>query len=537
MSQQDKQPFFFQQFVVFFLLITAIQVAFSYFELDAYFWGRSTQSAITNQEIPPITGDKQTGLSTIKVIEKKTPSLTVGFNEKTGQIHEISLENYWTDMQKNQKISTIFQHNESKKQEEQAISEEFLILNTQTETYEKALSLKTQVISEKNTIIIENEYSRFYTKTIYDFTDEYTINKEIQITAKSPVEIYSYTELRNKNTALVKGTEQGFRMFQGASFHTEKTKYSKIPFAQFAKKSFKEEATTGGWIAFSQRYFATAISTDNPSTLYSNYIPSQNICVAGLVSRPIRLESGEQIALSSKIYSGPEDRTLLSNFAPGLEYVIDFGMFWPVCDLLLSSLVLLQKIFQDWGLSIISLTILIRGLSFAISIPQQKTLKKMEMLRPQQEALKHKFAGDDIAYNKAMWELHKKEKINYVSVIFATIINPILQIPVFLGFYSLLMESITLRQTTLLGVSGDLSLADPTYTLSAIFLASSLLQQRYSPPIQNSDMAAAMRIMPFIFSAVTTTLPSGLLIYWISSNILAALMAFILAKKTDERKA
>ena len=534
MSQdKENQQSFFQQFIVFFLMITIAQLGFSYFGLEQYFFGHSDPVVLTDEENPPVTAI----VPEVKTRVITTPQLHLAIEEETGQLHEISLKNYWTSMSHESSISTLFRDKVGNEEREQAITDGFLVLNEQSQVYEKALCLKTSITQETQKVIVSKDFESFSAQIIYTFTDSYVIDKAITISAKKPVEIYSYTELRNKNEALVKGTEQGFRMFQGASFHTEKTKYSKIPFSQYGKKSFREDAVSEGWVAFSQRYFATAISSSSPATLYSNYISGQNIRVAGFVSPALKVAAGQNVTLLSKIYSGPEDRKLLSAFAPDLEYVIDFGIFWPICDVLLSCLVFFQKFIGDWGLSIIALTLCIRAISFAIGLPQQKTLKKMQALQPKQEALKKRYEGDDMAYNKAVWELHKQENINYLGVIFATIINPLLQIPIFIGFYSLLMESITLRQTTFLNVTGDLSLSDPTYILPILLLLSSLLQQRVSPPIQNPDMALAIKMMPFFFAFLSTTFPSGLLVYWIASNTMSAVQVLITAPKVHERSA
>jgi len=531
MSQDNNNsPSFFQQFIVLFLIITMIQWGFSYFEFDQYFFGKPDPIVLTDEEMPPVIA---TPLP-VKTIDASASKIHVSFEENTGQIHEISLKNHWTNMSREQEIFTLFYEKEGHEEKEQGIIDGFLILNEDTQEYEKAQCLSTKITQDPQKIIVSKDYEKFSAQITYILTDGYVLDKEIDILAKESLEIYSYTELRNKNHALVKGTEQGFRMFQGASFHTEKTKYSKIPFAQYGKKSFREESITEGWVAFSQRYFATAISSQSPATLYSNYLSNQNICVAGFVTPAITIAKGEHVALSSQIYSGPEDRTLLSDFAPGLEYVIDFGVFWPICDALLSCLIFFQGFLGDWGASIIMLTLAIRLFAFITSLSQQKTLANIQRLQPKQTALRATYADNDEAYNKALWALHKQENISYFGMFFATIINPLLQLPIFFGFYSLLLESITLRQTTFMGVTGDLSLSDPTYILPLLLLLSSLLQQRVSPPIQNPDMAMAIKMMPFFFAFLSTTFPSGLLIYWIASNLMAALQMAIRSPKAHE---
>lgn len=531
MSQKDSSPSFAQQFILFFLLITTVQIGMAYFGVDRYFSNPSSAEHQQLSDLPPVIEKNDLYQSSSRKILISSDKMKMFFDEETGQLVELELNDYWTNMSKENHIATLFFERQDQQEKAQYIADEFLAFDEEKQSYEKAtpLSTETRQIGD-NAIVVSKSFKHFKADICHEIQNDYTVKKTITIEATNPVQIYSYSEIRNKNQALVKGTEQGFRMFQGASFHTDKTKYKKIPFAQFNKKNFQEEKPSSGWVAFSQRYFATALRSDDPVIFYSNYLPDQDLYVGGFVSKPIKLANNQKVELNSSMYSGPEDRALLGKFAPALEYVIDFGMLWPICDLLLSGLLFLHRFISDWGLCIIVLTCLIRAVSFAISLPQQESLKKMQQLQPKQEALRKKFINDDVAYNQAMWDLHKQEKINYISVIFATVINPLLQIPVLISFYSLLMESIILRQTTFLGWTGDLSLADPTYILPGLFLISSLLQQRFSPPVQNQDMALAMRLMPFVFAAVTVALPSGLLIYWICSNLIAALQAFYMTR-------
>lgn len=505
-----------QQFVFFFVVISFLQMLLGYLGLTTFSSQYSPDPM--NAIDAPFAIDQKIEKSALYTWDRQES--TLHFDIKTGNLVQCELKNYPIAKDSPEKINTLFQGEIGN----QYLAEQLLFVDdTGAHTKPDPVETTFQLIDEY-TLKIQKHYAQgVILEILYHSENAYLLTKEIVIHSNSSESFKAayYSELRNTDAALISGTEKGFRMFQGASFHTDSTKYSKYPFSGYKKTKPFAERSAQGWFSMSQRYFATAQKNDFLSSYYSRYYQNtgsnKETYVAGSVSDLLLLEPNTLYTLKAELYSGPEDKNLLMQVETHLPYVIDFGFFWPVCNFLLSALTVFKDFIGDWGLSIICLTLAIRIAIFAISAPHQGTLRKLQSLAPKQEKLR-KEISDDLAYNKALLELHRREKINYFSVFFATIVNPLIQIPVLFGFYSLLMESIVLRQSSFFTLIPDLSAPDQTYILAVLLLFTGVAQQKISAKIPNPDLALVLGAMPYIFAVLSLTFPSGLVLYWIINN-------------------
>jgi YidC/Oxa1 family membrane protein insertase len=255
------------------------------------------------------------------------------------------------------------------------------------------------------------------------------------------------------------------------------------------------------------------------------------------LSQELSLKAQEPLVLKQRIYSGPEQKEYLQSFAPALEFVVDYGFFWPICSLILTVLVYINGFINNWGLSIILGTIAIRLLLIFLTIKQSHNLKKMQAIQPKLEAIKKNYNGDQAGFTQEVLAIYKAENLNPLTSLLSTIMAPIIQIPIFIAFYSVLMETVALRQAPFFGWIVDLSVKDPYYIIPVLVAGTAYVQQLISPKPQDEAMAFFMKMMPILLGLFCIQLPSGLGCYWATNNIISIIHTWKMQSGTITRSA
>ena len=218
---------------------------------------------------------------------------------------------------------------------------------------------------------------------------------------------------------------------------------------------------------------------------------------------------------------------MLNKLSKGLDLAIDYGMFWPIASPIFLLLSKIYVLVNNWGLAIILVTIIIRLLFFHLSSISYKSMGNMKKLQPKMEILKHRYKDDKKMFGQAVMDLYKKEKVNPLSGCLPVLI----QIPVFISLYYVLLESVELRQAPFIFWIKDLSDNDPYYVLPIIMAFTMYLQQKLNPPIHDPTQAKIMMFMPVIFLFIFLQFPSGLLFYLIVNNILSIIQQWVIMMK------
>jgi YidC/Oxa1 family membrane protein insertase len=505
--------------IIFFITFFSMQFIQFYFAKETV--QEIIEASFIEAEKPPVELIEQNFLKTINL-----GPFTLDFDEISGNLINLHLNDFFTTQEKKQEIATLFKNGF----QQQTLSNDILLLNNKSHQIDKITydRVEFSVTKDNDSLIVKriNPFVTMIETYKLDANRNYSLLKNIELEAKELSTLYLYSEFKNTNQAVIEGTEEGSRMFQGASFHTESLKYKKIPFKQFAKSAFSQQVERNGWFAVSQRYFTSALFVDYPGKFYTKFSSINESCITGHLSKEIVLKAGEQASLKQRFYSGPEQKEALKAFAPAFELVIDYGFFWPICGAILSVLTLIHQFFQNWGVAIILATIGIRLALIGLTKKQMKTMKKMQLLQPKIEMLKKIHHQDQIALSQEMMALYKTEGMNPLTSFFSAIMTPIIQIPIFFAFYSVLMETVDLRQAPFLGWIVDLSLKDPYYVLPILVGLSAYIQQRLSPKPQDETMAMMMNIMPLFLGVFCINLPAGLGLYWMTNNVFSVIQAW-----------
>jgi YidC/Oxa1 family membrane protein insertase len=318
--------------------------------------------------------------------------------------------------------------------------------------------------------------------------------------------------------------------YTGASYSNPgKARYQKVSFANMSKSNLNLDVK-GGWIAMQQHYFLSAWvpNADSDNKFYTQ--ANNGIFKIGVVSMPIVLEPEGQKQLSSQLYIGPEITGVLKAIAPSLDLTVDYGILWFLSSLLFSLMKTINSVVGNWGWSIVLVTVLIKLAFYRLSATSYKSMAGMRKLQPKLQALRERYGDDKAKISQATMELYRQEKVNPLGGCLPIVI----QIPVFIALYWVLLESVELRQAPFIFWINDLASADPYHVLPLIMGATMLIQQKLNPAPPDPMQAKVMMFLPVMFTALFWNFPSGLVLYWIVNNTLSILQQWYITRKYSE---
>ena len=369
--------------------------------------------------------------------------------------------------------------------------------------------------------------------------DSYVIDValEVQNAGSAPLGAYAYFQLTHDgkpetNTNTVAETF-GAQSFIGFAVYTDERKFEKVYPSDLDKgRSDHVKQATNGWLAFVQHYFVSAWLP--PQGVPRDYVTEKRPdgIYAARAMVPLNVAAGSSAAVKVPLYVGPQEQRRLQAAAPGLDLVVDYGWLaiiaWPLFWLLEKF----HALSGNWGVAIILLTVLIKIVFFPLSAASYKSMAKMKLITPRLTKLREMYAHDRQKMNQAMMELYKTEKINPLGGCFPILV----QIPVFIALYWVLLAAIELRHAPFMLWIKDFSALDPYYVLPILMTATMVLQTRMNPVPPDPVQARVMQIMPFVFSIFFFFFPAGLVLYWLVNNILSIAQQWQIQRMFDRDK-
>lgn len=310
--------------------------------------------------------------------------------------------------------------------------------------------------------------------------------------------------------------------YLGGAWGTPDEQYNKLKFDDFQSDGLNQQAK-GGWIGVVQHYFVTAWIPDAKynATLESRKVGNDN--VIGFRTPLINVPAGKQMDVSATLYTGPKVQSKLKDLAPGLNQTVDYGWLWPIAQILFMGLKFFHSIVGNWGWAIILLTCAVKLVLFPLSAKSYRSMAKMRVIAPEMQRLKEEHGEDRMKFSQEMMALYKKEQVNPLS----GCLPLLLQMPIFLALYWVLMESVELRHAPWLGWIQDLSAMDPLFILPLIMGVTMYVQQMLNPQPTDPMQAKVFKLMPIIFTVFLLFFPSGLVLYWICNNLLTILQQWL----------
>jgi len=368
------------------------------------------------------------------------------------------------------------------------------------------------------------------TKKYHFKPDSYIVEVDYLISNNSNTDqiVSSYTQLSHgSEEESGGGFMMGMQNFSGGATYNDEEIFEKIDFEDF--DSSPKTTSIGGWAAMIQHYFFAAwIPNDDEKHTYSTK-SSRGKYLLTTVNPSSKIAAGTTASLGkNQLYIGPKEHVRLELLAPGLDKTVDYGWLFIIAKPVAIFLHWIYSFIGNWALSIIVLTLIIKLAFYKLSEKSFRSMAGMKKLAPRLQKIKETYKDDKQKIGKKTMELYKKEKINPA----AGCLPILVQIPVFISIYWVLIEMVELRQTPFLYLP-DLSMKDPYFILPLIMGASMWFQQRLNPPPADPIQAKIMMMLPVVFTVFFLWFPSGLVLYWVTNNVLSITQQVYINKKIN----
>lgn len=370
------------------------------------------------------------------------------------------------------------------------------------------------------------------TKTFVFTKDSHAINVRYAVTNNTAdaAQVQQYAQL--KQTLAQPEGSMFMPTYRGAAYSTQDTRYEKFQFGDFEDENLRL-ATIGGWVGMLEHYFVSAWvpGQEQSNTIYSRLLSNQ-FAIIGYTSPAVVINSGDTQTVSSTLYLGPKDQETLASLARGLDLTVDYGILWWISQPLFDLLKFLYSLVGNWGVAIVLITIIVKGAMYWLTKKQYESFAKLRVLAPKMQQLKDRYGEDRQKMSQAMMELYKKEKVNPMGGCFPLL----LQMPIFLALYWVLLESVELRHADFFLWITDLSVADPFYVLPILTGASMYFLQKLNPTtVQDPMQQKIMQWMPVAMSIFFFFFPAGLVLYWLISNVITIIQAKMIYNSMEKR--
>lgn len=317
------------------------------------------------------------------------------------------------------------------------------------------------------------------------------------------------------------------RTYSGGVFYTEEEKYQKVDFDDMAEESLKV-STKGGWSGMIQHYFGALWipPADKENNFYTKELKDWRY-VIGSYSPEVTIAPSSEMTLSSQLFVGPKIQPMMEEVSPGLELTVDYGWLTFFGKYIYAGLNWFHGYLGNWGIAILCVTFCIKLLFFPLSQASYRSMARMRKIQPKLKALQERYADDRQRFNTEMMAMYKKEKVNPLGGCLPIMV----QIPVFIALYWVLIETVELRQAPFLWWIEDLSAKDPFYLLPILYGITMKIQQSLNPPPIDPVQARVMQMFPIMFTVFFLFFPSGLVLYWVCNNTLSILQQWYITKK------
>lgn len=372
-----------------------------------------------------------------------------------------------------------------------------------------------------------------YTKTFILKRGSYAIDVEFDVINKSGnnATLGMYAHLRQN--LMDAGGSITMPTYRGGAYSTEDTRYKKYSFEDMQDRNLSLTLTNGqGWAAMIQHYFAAAwIPRNEPgANLYTRVIGNMGDIGVRMPNKTVA--DGDSAHFQATLWAGPKLQDQMAEVAPNLDLVVDYGWLWFIAKPLHWLLSVIQSFVGNWGVAIICLTFIVRGAMYPLTKAQYTSMAKMRMLQPKLQAMRERIGDDRQRMSQEMMELYKKEKVNPLG----GCLPLILQMPIFIALYWALMESVELRHSPFILWIHDLSAQDPYFILPLLMGGSMFLIQKMSPTTVTDPMQQKiMTFMPVMFTFFFLWFPSGLVLYWLVSNIVTLIQQSLIYKALEKK--
>ncbi|WMY95015.1 MAG: membrane protein insertase YidC [Arsenophonus sp.] len=381
---------------------------------------------------------------------------------------------------------------------------------------------KNGIIYQKVYVLQRGKYNIFIEYIINNIT-----NQQLMLSffgqLKQTIELPKYRTIENSNFDL--------HTYRGTAYSSDQKNYKKYTFSDIIDNDLNVQ-TRSGWVAMLQQYFVTAwiLKYKNINTIYSINL-DKSVAIIGYKSFPVKIMPKSKAYYVSQLWIGPELQSEMAVIAPHLDLTVDYGWLWFISQPLFKLLKFIYGFIGNWGFSIIFITFIVRVIMYPLTKAQYTSMAKMRLLQPKVMAIKERIGHDKQRISQEMMKLYQTEKVNPLGGCLPLLI----QMPIFLALYYMLMGSVELRHASFIAWIQDLSDQDPYYILPCLMGLTMYIIQKMSPiTIADPIQEKIMTYMPIIFTLFFLWFPSGLVLYYTVSNIITIIQQQIIYRGLEK---
>lgn len=400
----------------------------------------------------------------------------------------------------------------------------FTTAATQYELQEGQDSLEVDLTLTQNDVTITKRFT--FHRGEYRVDVDYLIDNN----SAAPWQASLYGQIKRDSHEPNSDTGIGMKPFVGAALTTNDERYKKFDFDDLQDKTFTTKIQ-GGWVSMVQHYFISAWipNAESQNNFFLRQQGNNDLYLMGFTSEAVTVAAQSQGEIHSEFYAGPKNTTKLEEISSYLDLTVDYGWLWWLAKPLFAVLDYIHGIIGNWGLAIIAVTIIIKAFFFKLSATSYRSMARMRKLAPKMKELKERYGDDRQKMSQETMKLYKTEKVNPLGGCLPMLV----QMPVFLSLYWVLMESVELRHTPFLWIP-DLSVKDPIFVLPLLMGFTMWLTMRLSPTPPDPMQAKIMQFMPVVFTAMFLWFPAGLVLYWVTNNTLSFLQQMYITKQIEK---
>jgi len=476
----------------------------------------------------PTASEENIARQSIHVV---TDVLDLLIDTQGGTIYQLDLRNYQQSSEKMDENFRLFSNKESAYHTAQS----GLVSSTNVAPNHKAIyqadksEYRLQEGTDELKVTLFWEKDGVKVSKVFTFArDSYVIDIAHTVSADS----WSGSEYRQLVRSLQERQSTMIPTYVGGVVFNDEIKYEKLDFDEIAEQTFKSDMK-GGWIAMIQHYFLAAWVPDQNQTnfTYTSH-PTSNRYTIGMRSPAVIASPNSPAQFNSQLVVGPKLQDRLKEIAPGLELTVDYGILTILAKPLFWLLKFYHKMFDNWGWAIIFLTISVKAGFYWLSAKGYRSMARMRKVAPRMATLKERYGDDRQRMSAEMMKMYKEEKINPLGGCFPILI----QIPVFIALYWVLLESVEMRNAPFALWIQNLSEQDPYFILPILMGVTMFIQQKLNPAPVDPVQQKVFQFMPFVFTIFFLFFPAGLVLYWVVNNTLSIIQQWIITKRIEAEK-
>lgn len=470
----------------------------------------------------------------------RTPYWSLDIDLKNGEIVKATLDNYPTEINSSEK-KVLFNKCGAEKYSQLS---GFEFLNKELNPKDNLFSIKEKYSSNNITFVVleKREKDLIFKKTFSFKNDDYFISLTDNILnlSNSEVTFAPFSKIDRSSVDLYADESSIFNpasfAYLGPAFQTSSDNYNKISFSDLNEDSYRE-LSTKGWVSMLEHYFISSIVPEEGTNLIFQARKSSksDIYSVGLVGETSSISPNNEASFNQRVYFGPKIKKELQKAHPELDLAVDYGWLWWIGQPMYSAMTVFFDLTGNWGWSIVLVTILIKLLLWPLSMVSYRNMGKMRAVQPKMQEIQERHADDRQALSKAMMELYKKEKVNPAL----GCLPMLMQMPFFLAFYWVLIETVELRYAPFLFWITDLSARDPLFILPILNMAAMWGMQQLQPQPVGADpiQANVFKYMPLIFGVMFALFPAGLVLYWFLNSLVSAVQMVMHGPRKEKASA